>query len=155
MKAVFLDVHVVVCKLRNEEAFGGARLEDEIGGSVIVNKLADVAAFLVEWAEALYVVILAVDAIAYGNHYASKFVAGVVEVSIQNEFVGARIDENFWALETQRRAKMLGVGESYDLAAKLPMDKVARGIAGHVAIGRIVGLGTVFAEPVIRYPSKK
>src|ERR1035437_4279035 len=64
---LFFDVHVVVGEFGDEESFGGTRFEDEVRGAVVVDELADVAAFLIEWAEAFDVGVTAVDFLAGGD----------------------------------------------------------------------------------------
>ena len=44
---------------------------------------------------------------------------------------------------------MLRVGERKHLAAKLPVDQVARRVAGNITLAGIVGLRAVLAEPVV------
>jgi len=124
------------------------RFENEIGRSILINKLADVTALLIERAKTFHVTIVAVNAIAHCDHHPREFVAGVVEMRVQDELVRSLVDEDLRAFEHPLSPEILRIGKC-DLAEQLPVHQIARGIAAHVALVRIVGLRAVFAKPVV------
>ena len=149
-EAGFLHIHEVVGQLGEEETLRRTRLEDQVGGPIVVHKLPDVATLLIQRPEAFHVGICAGDAVADCDHHASEFVVRVIEMRVHYELAGARVGIHFGPLEHPMGSQMLGIGECEYLASESPVNKIARRITSDVALIGIVGLRAVFTEPVVR-----
>jgi hypothetical protein len=66
-----LYVHQVVGQLGKEETFRWTALEDQVCRSVVVDKLSNIAALFTKRAEALHILVLAVDPVTDRDHHTS------------------------------------------------------------------------------------
>ena len=81
------------------EALGRAILENEICRAVVVDELPDVAAFLAQGAEALQVLVVAVDRVAGGHAHSGQAVSAVVEVHVHYILFVLFVVEDLGALQ--------------------------------------------------------
>ncbi len=137
--------HIVGRQAGYVKSTGRARFEDQIGRAVVVDELADVAAFLAEWPETADIAVGAIDGFGGGDADAGIFITlaarlRIVEMEVHDEGAGGLVVIDLGPLQDKVFAETIGIFQAEGLAFEPPAGEVARRIGGdETGIGRVAG----------------